>query len=63
MTNYYQYFMKANLDSYVGQWVAICDEKIVSHGKNPKEVFMEAKKGGCSKILLSRVPDKETMIF
>jgi len=62
--NNYQFFMKTDLNDYIGQWVAICQQKIVSHGKDPKKVFKEAKKK-CPKErpLLTRVPDKETMIF
>jgi len=64
MTNEYRFFMESNLDEYVGQWVAVCNKRIVSHGKNVKEVFKEAKLA-CpgAKPLLTRVPDKETMIF
>jgi len=64
MDKNYQFFMKTNLDHYIGQWVAICSEKIVSHGKNVKEVFKEAKEK-CPKErpLLTKIPDKETMIF
>jgi hypothetical protein len=60
----YEFFMKANVDAYIGQWVAICGERIVSHGKDVKKVFEQAKKA-CpnKKPLLARVPDKETMIF
>lgn len=56
--------MKANIDSYAGKWIAICEQKIVSHGKDAKKVFEEAKEK-CPKKgpLLTRVPDKETMIF
>ena len=56
--------MKTNLDNYIGQWVAICEQKIVAHGKDAKKVFKEAKEK-CPKErpLLTRVPDKETMIF
>lgn len=62
--NNYQFFMETNVDKYVGQWIAICNQRIVSHGKNAKVVFEEAKKK-CPKErpLLTRVPDKETMIF
>ena len=64
MEQNYNFFMKANVDSYIGQWIAICDQKIVSHGKDAKKVFREAKKK-CpnEKPLLTRVPDKDTMIF
>lgn len=63
MTNYH-FFMKTNLDQYIGQWIAVCHEKIVSHGKNVKKVFQEAKeKCPREKPLLTRIPEKETMIF
>ena len=64
MNKNYQFFMKANIESYIGQWVAICNQKIVSHGKDVKKVFKEAKeKFPKERPLLTRVPDKETMIF
>ena len=64
MDNEYQFFMETNLDRYVGQWVAVCDKKVVSHGKSVKDVFKEAKQA-CpgAKPLLTRIPDKETLIF
>ncbi len=64
ISNGYQFFMKTNIDNYFGEWIAICDQKIVSHGKNVKRVFDEAKRT-CPKEmpLMARVPDKETMIF
>ena len=56
--------MKTDLDSYIGEWVAICDQKIVSHGKDVKKVFEEAKKKHPKeRPFLTRIPDKETMIF
>ena len=60
----YQYFMRTNMSNYIGEWVAICDKKIVSHGKDVKEVFKEAK-SKCSKgrPFLTKVPEKDTMIF
>jgi hypothetical protein len=60
----YQFFMKTNVDHYIGQWVAICNQKIISHGKDVKKVFNDAKEK-CPKErpLLTRVPDKESMIF
>lgn len=64
MDKNYQFFLKADLNHYIGEWVAICHQKIVSHGKNVKVVFQEAKEK-CPKErpMLTRVPDKETMIF
>lgn len=64
MEQNYSFFMKENMDNYIGEWIAVCDKKIVSHGRNPQEVYREAKaKYPNKKILLTKIPDKETMIF
>jgi len=56
--------MKNDLSPFLGKWIAICDEKVVSSGENPKKVLGEAKKA-CPghRPLLAMVPGKETMIF
>ena len=60
----YEAYLQTNLNPYLGEWVAICDNKIISHGENVKEVFSEAKKKCPNKRpLLTRILDKETMIF
>lgn len=60
----YQFFMKAKIGQYIGQWIAICGQRVVAHGKDVKEVFKEAKrKCPDEKPLITRVPDKESMIF
>jgi len=63
-TKNYNFFMKQSMSEYVGKWVAICDEKIVSSGKNPKMVYDEAhaKYPKC-RPLLTRIPEKAAMIF
>lgn len=43
MEQNYEFFIKTNLDKYIGQWVAIRDNKIVAYGKEPKKIFKEAK--------------------
>lgn len=64
MDQNYQFFIKTDLSHFIGQWVAICDQKIVSHGKDVKRVFSEAKeKCPQKRPLITRVPEKETMIF
>ena len=64
MNENYQFFMKTDINPYIGQWIAICKQKIVAHGKDVKKVFKEAKeKCPRERPLLTRVPDKETMIF
>lgn len=60
----YDSYMEMDLSGYIGEWVAICDTKIVSHGRSVKDVFSEAKKKCPSKRpFLTKVPEKETMIF
>ena len=60
----YEAYLQTSLSSYLGEWVAICDNKVVSHGKNVKKVFEEAKKKYPNKKpLLTKVPSKETLIF
>jgi len=64
MDKNYQFFMKAKIDPYIGEWIAICNQKIVSHGKDVKKVFKEAReKCPTERPLITRVPEKETMIF
>jgi len=64
MDKNYQFFMKENIDSYIGEWIAIAGQKIIAHGKDLKKVFKEAKeKNPKDRPMITRVPDKETMIF
>lgn len=64
LENSYNYFLEANLDRYNGEWITICDNKIISHGDNLKKVVEEAKKEcGNKKFIIAKVPSKETMIF
>lgn len=60
----YSFFEKAELSSFIGEWIAICNQKIVAHGRILKDVLKEAKqKYPYLKPLIVRVPEKETMIF
>ena len=64
MDKNYQFYMDTNVDRYVGQWIAICNEQIIASGTDVKKVFTEAKqKFPKEKPFITRVPDKETMIF
>ena len=64
MVKNYEFFMKTDLSQYTGKWIAICDERIISSGNKPKEVFTKAKKlCPWQTPLLTKVPEKETMIF
>jgi hypothetical protein len=64
MSQNYEFFLKTDVSSFIGEWIAICDQRIVSHGNDAKKVFEEAKKK-CPKVrpLLTKVPEKDTMIF
>ena len=62
--NNYELFLKSDVSEYIGEWIAICDNKIVSHGKKVKEVLKEANnKCPGKRPLIARIPEKETMIF
>jgi hypothetical protein len=60
----YSYFMQADLSGHIGEWIAICDERIVSSGSELKRVLDEAKRT-CpgKKPLIAKVPTRETMIL
>ena len=64
MDKNYDYFMKANVEEYIGEWIVICNQRIVSHGKDVKKVFEKAKLL-CPKErpFLARIPEKDTMIL
>lgn len=56
--------METDISKYIGEWIAIFNDKIISHGKNLKEVSSKANKiAGGNKFLLAKVPSEETMIF
>lgn len=64
MSKNHTFYMNANLSDYIGKWIAICDDKVVSEGNEAKKVYSEAeKKCKNKKILLTKVPGKHTMIF
>jgi len=64
LNNSYDFFLETDLEEYKGEWITICDNKIISHGDNLKEIVEIAKKE-CKnkKFLITRVPSEETMIF
>ena len=60
----YEYFMQTDVSRYIGEWIAIYEEKVISHGKSLKEVTEKAKElSGGKRFLLVRVPSEEAMIF
>lgn len=53
-----------DLGKYVGKWIAIVDEKVVSTGNAGKEVFKEARqKHPASTPLILKVPSSTVMLL
>lgn len=48
----YEWYLKKDLSSYGGEWVAIIDEKVVAHGKDVSEVIKEVKTKHSNKMPL-----------
>ena len=47
---------------YVGEWVVVCQNKIVAHNKNLNNVEKEIK--ACKRVpIIAKIPKKETLIF
>ncbi len=52
------------ITKYEGEYVAIIEDKIISHGKDVKKVYHEAKDKFPEKVIfLGQVPRKEAMIL
>jgi hypothetical protein len=57
-------YMSTNLRQYVGEWIAFCGGKVVSHDPSFKKAYDEAKRMCPSKRpLLTKVPEEDTTIF
>jgi len=53
----FDFFVKSDLSSFVGKWVAILNEKVVASGKDFKEVAEKVdKEFPNQKPLLTKVP-------
>jgi len=60
----YEYFIETPMEEFIGEWVVICEGKIVAHGRDVKEVVKKAQElQPNKKFMVVRVPDKEMMIF
>ena len=56
--------MKLDVTPYAGQWVGICDNKVVSHSESFKEAYLEArKKCGNRKPFIAMVPSDQAMLL
>lgn len=60
----YDYFIHLDTSAYKGEWVAIADNKVVSHGKDAQVVYNGArKKYHPTKISLAKVPDEQILVL
>lgn len=60
----FNWFVNAELSKYRGEYVAIVDEKVVTHGENAKEVWENAKKQYPDKIpALAKIPRDDILIL
>ena len=64
MDKNYQYFMKEDMSPYLDEWVAICDEEIVTHGKDFTKVIKIVQKKYPKKVpFIAKVPGNECLIL
>jgi len=57
-----QVLPNVDLSRYVGEWVVICDDKVVGHDKNL--VRLQKEIDDCKKApTIAKIPKKETLIF
>ena len=60
----FNWFVRADLNRYRGEYVAIVDEKVVTHGENAKEVWEKAKKRYPDKNpALAKIPRDDILIL
>ncbi len=60
----YEFYVSANLEKYVGQWIAVVDGKVVAHGEDAKVVYDTSRKAFPAKTpLLTCVPKSIAMIL
>lgn len=64
MSENYDFFMKLDVSPYAGEWVGICDNRVVSHSKSFKEAYREAKMVcGHAKPFIAMVPSDQAMLL
>ena len=64
MSSNFDFYMAADLSGHIGEWIAICNDKVVAKGDDAKTVLNEAKSlCGRKRVLLTKVPDEKTLIF
>ena len=60
----YEFFMNTDLSDFVGQWIAVVDEKIVASGSDFSVVFRQVKSKFPSKIpFVAMAPCKAPALY
>ncbi len=62
-TKEFEFYVKADLSKYQGQYVAIVGDKVVASGGNAKEVLEEAKKKTGKIPTIAKIPKEEALIL
>jgi len=52
-------WVEAHRDDYLGQWVAVEDDRLVAHGTNPRQVYLAAREAGIEVPYVVRVHERE----
>jgi hypothetical protein len=56
-------WLEAHREEYLGQWVAIEGDRLVAHGKNPREVYLAAREAGIRVPNIERVEKREETVY
>lgn len=63
MNGDYEWFIQANLDEYIGKWVAIINKKIVASSENLNDVFEKVNEEYPKTVpFVTKVPEKVLMV-
>jgi len=63
MNGDYEWFIQANLDEYIGKWVAIVSKKVVASGDNVGHVLRKVNEEYPKSVpFVTKVPEKNLMV-
>ncbi len=63
MNGDYEWFIQANLDGYIGKWVAIINKKIVASSENLNDVLKKVNEEYPTTVpFVTKVPEKLLMV-
>lgn len=53
---------KIDFSKYGGQWIVLCENKLIAHDKDLNKIKKEIKE--CSRVpTIAKIPKKDTLIF